>query len=196
MEAANTGSIIVKEKQKRMKKNNNGWEQILFYDIRRLEAIEEEMKSYLSDLLSKTHSLRLTTIIQKYLIFSDESIGKLNILIKEGGIGVLLQTSSMVSAFWRDTKEKLNYCNQGHEIDHCIISSLLSIAKLKTYQYEQAAQLSDKLGHPSIKNLLQGLYENEQRVTAWLAELLEKEKIEQEETPLNHSLMRQAYWLL
>ena len=196
MEAANTGSIIAKDKQISMKKNNQGWEQILFYDIRRLQAIEEEMKSYLPDLLSKTHSLRLTTIIQKYIIFSDESITKLNMLIKEGGIGVLLQTSSVVAAFWRDTKEKLNYCTHGHEIDHCITTSLLSIAKLKAYQYIQAAQLSEKLGHPTIQNLLQSLYENEQRITGWLTELQEKEKIEQEETPLNHSLLRQAYWLL
>ena len=179
-----------------MKKNNQGWEQILFYDVRRLEATEEEMKGLLPELLIKTRTLRLTTIIQKYIIFIDNSITKLASLIKEGGIGVLLQTNSIVTALWRDTKEKLHYCNNEPETDHCIVTTLLQMTALKKYQYQQAAQLSEKLGHPSIKSLLQTIAESEQRIYEWLLELQEKEKIEQEESSSAHSLLRQAYWIL
>ena len=179
-----------------MKKNNQGWEQLLFYDIRRLEATEEEMKVLLPDLLSKTHSLRLITIIQKYIIFIDDSISKLNALIKEGGIGVLLQANSMATILWRDTKEKIHYCNTLAETDHCIVTSLLQMTALKIYQCQQAALLSEKLGHTSIINSLQHMAENEQRILTWLTELQEKEKIEQEEITPSSSLLRQAYWIL
>ena len=185
-----------KRQLKQMKKNNQGWEQILFYDIRRLEAIEEELKFHLPELLTKTRSLRLTMIIQKYIIFTDESIIKLGALIKEGGIGVLLQPNSMASVLCRDTKEKLNYCNLETEIDHCLVSSLISIATLKANYYQQVVRLSDKLGHSSMKTLLQNIMENEQRVMNWLQEMQEKEQIEQEDVPLSGVVPRQAYWLL
>lgn len=179
-----------------MKKNHQGWEQLLFYDIRRLEAIEEEIKGSLADLLTRTRSLRLTLIIQKYIIFTDESITKLNLLIKEGGIGVLLQPNSLFTTVWRDAKEKLHYCNSESEVDHCIVLSLLCIATLKAHLYDQAARLSEKLGHLPLKKILQTLLENEQRIVAWLQELQEKEKIEQEDEPVGNTLLRQAYWLL
>jgi hypothetical protein len=179
-----------------MKKNNQGWEQILFYDIRRLEATEEEMKSLLPDLLTKTRTLRLMTIIQKYIIFIDEGISKLNALIKEGGIGVLLQSNSTATVLWRDTKEKLHYCNNEAETDHCIVTSLLQMSTMKAYQYQQAAQLGEKLGHLSIKDILQLISENEQRISRWLTELQEKENIDQEETQTGSSVLRQAYWIL
>lgn len=179
-----------------MKKNNQGWEQLLFYDIRRLEASEEEMKLLLPDLMNKTRSLRLMTIIQKYIIFIDESINKLNTLIKEGGIGVLLHINSTVTTLWRDTKEKLHYCNSELETDHCIVTSLLQMTAIKIYQCQQAALLSEKLGHTAIKNVLQNMAENEQRILKWLTELQEKEKIEQEESSSGYTLLRQAYWIL
>lgn len=179
-----------------MKKNNQGWEQLLFYDIRRLEAAEEEMKSILPGLLSKTRTLRLMTIIQKYIIFTEDSISKLNALIKEGGIGVLLQANSTVTIIWRDTKEKLHYCNTESETDHCIVTSLMQMTAIKIYQCQQAALLSEKLGHPAIKNLLQNMVDNEQRILKWLTELQEKEKIEQEDAHQGQSLLRQAYWIL
>jgi ferritin-like metal-binding protein YciE len=196
MEAANAASIIAKDKIKKMKKNNHGWEQLLFYDIRRLEATEEEIKGLLPDLLTKTRSLRLMTILQKYLIFIDDGINKLNTIIKEGGIGVLLQANSAITIVWRDTKEKLHYCNSEPETDHCIVTSLMQMAAIKIYQCQQAALLSEKLGHSTIKNLLLTVIDNEQRILKWLTELQEKEKIEQEESSTGQSLLRQAYWIL
>jgi ferritin-like metal-binding protein YciE len=179
-----------------MKKNNQGWEQILFYDIRQLEAIEEELKHHLPELIIKTKSLRLTLIMQKYIIFTEESLIKLGGLVKEGGIGVLLQPNTMATLFCRDTKEKINYCDNENEIDHCLIASLISIATLKANYYQQATRLSDKLGHPTMKNILQKMVEKEQRVIGWLQEMQEKEQIEQEELLSNGVAPRQTYWLL
>jgi CTP-dependent riboflavin kinase len=72
----------------------------------------------------------------------------------------------------------------------------MQMAAIKIYQCQQAALLSEKLGHSTIKNLLLTVIDNEQRILKWLTELQEKEKIEQEESSTGQSLLRQAYWIL
>lgn len=180
-----------------MKEINSGWEQILYYDTRRMEGMEEEMKLYLPELLSKTHSLRLTLIIQKYLIFIDQHLTQLNLVVKEGGIGSLLQQNSIVTQIWRDLREKINYCNEAQETDHCILSTLLMMAQIKHHLYEQSLSLSKKLKLDTTTRRLQEVMENEKKIEEWLVELRNSDALTGQ-TPASSSGVssRQAYWLL
>jgi ferritin-like metal-binding protein YciE len=148
---------------------------LLDYDARKFTSAEVLLKNSLPDWINKAGSLKLKTVLQKYLLFTEQHIQKLEDFFEEEKINSLSLTNRVMQAFIEDTEEKLSGCTDIEIKDACLLASIQVINHFKISTYGTAAAFANALGIEKQAAVFHEAEVNEKQIDDRLTQLAEHE---------------------
>jgi ferritin-like metal-binding protein YciE len=118
---------------------------LLDYDARKFTSAEIQLKNSLPDWIAKTGSLKLKTVLQRYLDFVEQHLQKLEGFFVEENINSLSLTNRVMQAFIEEANEKLNTCTDAEVKDACLLACIQTINHFKISMYGTAAAFANAL---------------------------------------------------
>lgn len=146
---------------------------LLDYDIRKFNSAEIELKNSLPEFINKAGSLKLKTVLQKYLDFVQEHVQKMEGFFEEERIVSLSLTNRVMQAFIEETKEKLSNCTDAEIKDACLLACIQAINHFKISTYGTAAAFANALGMEKHAAVFHEAEVNEKEIDDRLSQLAE-----------------------
>lgn len=148
---------------------------LLDYDARKFTSAEVQLKNSLPDWISKAGSLKLKTVLQKYLDFVQQHIQKIEDFFEEEKIDSLIITNGIMNAFIKEANEKLSNCTDAEVKDACLLASIQAINHFKISTYGTAAAFARALGMEKQATVFHEAEVNEKKIDDRLSQLAEYE---------------------
>lgn len=144
-------------------------------DARKFIIGEIQLKNILPEWINKTGSLKLKTVLEKYLHFVQEHVQKMEEFFKDENIISLSLNNRVMHAFIEEAKEKLSACADIEVTDACLLASVQSINHFKISTYGTAAAFANALGLEKAANIFHEAEINEKQIDDRLSQLAEHE---------------------
>lgn len=157
---------------------------LLDYDARKFTSAEIELKKSLPEWISKSGSLKLKTILQKYLDFVGEHIQKMEGFFEEEKISSLTLSNRVMHAFISETEEKLGNCTDAEVKDACLLACIQTINHFKISMYGTAAAFANALGMEKQASVFHEAEIREKQIDDRLSQLAEYEINNKARTPI------------
>ncbi len=119
---------------------------LLDYDARKFTSAEIQLKNSLPEWINKAGSLKLKTVLQKYLDFVQQHVKRWKIFLKRKRSVRLSLTNRVMQAFIEETEEKLSNCTDPEVKDACLLACIQAINHYKISTYGTAAAFAKALG--------------------------------------------------
>lgn len=180
------GRIILK--QKIMETNNNEsittLQNLLNFDTRKFTSAEIQLKNSLPKWISKTGSLKLKTVLQRYLDYVKQNLQKLEDIFKEEQINSMSLTNHVMEAFIKEAEEKLSTCTDVEIKDACLLACIQTINHFKISTYGTAAAFAIALNKEKQAILFHEAEINEKQIDDRLSQLAQHEINLKAKTPI------------
>jgi ferritin-like metal-binding protein YciE len=157
---------------------------LLDADARQFTSAEIQLKSSLPEWINKAGSLKLKTVLQKYLDFVQQHIQKLEGFFEEEKINSLSLKNRVMQAFIEETNEKLSNCTDVEVKDACLLACIQAINHFKISTYGTAAAFAKALGIEKQAALFHEAEVNEKQIDDRLSQLAEYEINSKAKTPI------------
>lgn len=144
-------------------------------DARKFTSAEVQLKNKLPEWINKAGSLKLKTVLQRYLLYVEEHIQKLEVFLDEEQITSLSVTNRVMKAFIEDTEEKLSGCSDVEIKDACLLASIQAINHFKISTYGTAAAFAKVVGTEQQAAVFHEAEVNEKQIDDRLTQLAEHE---------------------
>lgn len=144
-------------------------------DARKFTSAEVQLKNKLPEWINKAGSLKLKTVLQRYLLYVEEHIQKLEVFLDEEHITSLSVTNRVMRAFIEDTEEKLSGCSDVEIKDACLLASIQAINHFKISTYGTAAAFAKVVGTEQQAAVFHESEVNEKQIDDRLTQLAEHE---------------------
>ncbi|HQY12341.1 MAG TPA: DUF892 family protein [Ferruginibacter sp.] len=144
-------------------------------DARKFTSAEVQLKNKLPEWINKAGSLKLKTVLQRYLLYVEEHIQKLEVFLDEEHITSLSVTNRVMKAFIEDTEEKLSGCSDVEIKDACLLASIQAINHFKISTYGTAAAFAKVVGTEQQAAVFHEAEVNEKQIDDRLTQLAEHE---------------------
>lgn len=118
---------------------------LLDYDVSKFTSAEIQLKSSLLEWINKAGSLKLKTVLQKYLDFVNQHVQRMENFFEEENIGSLSLINRVMHAFIEETNEKLSNCTDREVKDACLLACIQAINHFKISTYGTAAAFAKTL---------------------------------------------------
>jgi ferritin-like metal-binding protein YciE len=118
---------------------------LLDYDSRKFASAEIQLKNNLPGWIAKAGSLKLKTVLQKYLDFVQHHVQKLEGFFDEEQISSLSINNRVMHAFIEEAEEKMNACTDAEVKDACLLACIQTINHFKISMYGTAAAFANAL---------------------------------------------------
>src|SRR5688572_1400207 len=118
---------------------------LLDFDARKFTSAEIQLKHGLNEWIGRANSLKLKTVLQKYLEFVQQHVQKLEVFFEAEQISSLSSSNKIMKSFIEETEEKLNNCTDAEVKDACLLASVQSINHFKISLYGTAAAFAKEL---------------------------------------------------
>ena len=148
---------------------------LLDYDARKFTSAEIQLKNILPDWISKAGSLKLKTVLQKYLDFVQQHVQKLEGFFEEEQINSLSINNRVMHAFIEEAGEKLNSCTDAEVKDACLLACIQAINHFKISTYGTAAAFAKALDMQNQAAVFHEAEINEKQIDDRLSQLAEFE---------------------
>jgi ferritin-like metal-binding protein YciE len=148
---------------------------LLDYDARKFAIAEIQLKSNLPEWINKADSLKLKTVLQKYLDLVKEHIQKMDAFFEEENISSLSLTNRVMHAFIEETAERLSGCADAEVRDACLLACIQAINHFKISAYGTAAAFANALGMEKQASIFHEAEINEKQIDDRLSQLAEHE---------------------
>jgi ferritin-like metal-binding protein YciE len=148
---------------------------LLNYDISKFTSAEVQLKHSLPGWINKTNSLKLKTILQKYLDFVQEHTRKIESIFDKENITSLSMNNGVMKAFIEDTEEKYAHCTDPEIKDASLLASIQAINHFKISTYGTAAAFAKALGMEEEAEIFHEIEVNEKQIDDRLTQLAEFE---------------------
>lgn len=148
---------------------------LLNYDVRRFTCAEIALKFSLEKWIALTSSLKLKTILQKYMEFAEEHIHKFENYFEAQHINSLSNANRVMMAFIEDTDETMNFCTDPEARDAGLLASIQGINHFKISLYGSAAAFAKELGLEEFASVFHEAEVNEKQIDDRLSQLAEYE---------------------
>ena len=148
---------------------------LLDYDASKFTSAEIQLKKSLPEWISKSGSIKLKTVLQKYLDFVQQHVEKLEGFFEEEQMSSLSLTNRVMHAFIEETDEKLSYCTDAEIKDACLLASIQAINHFKISTYGTAAAFAKALGMEKQATVFHEAEVNEKQIDDRLTQLAEYE---------------------
>jgi ferritin-like metal-binding protein YciE len=157
---------------------------LLDYDARKFTSAEIGLKNSLPDWIAKAGSLKLKTVLQKYLDFVQQHIKKMESFFEEENISSLNLTNRVMQAFIEDTNEKQNACTDTEVKDASLLACIQAINHFKISMYGTAAAFAKALGMEKQATVFHEAEISEKQIDDRLSQLAEFEINVKAKTPI------------
>lgn len=144
-------------------------------DARKFIIGEIQLKNILPEWISKAGSLKLKTVLEKYLHFVQQHVQKMEEFFEEENITSLSLNNRVMHAFIEEAKEKLSACADIEVTDACLLASVQSINHFKISTYGTAAAFANALGLEKTAKIFHEAEINEKQIDDRLSQLAEHE---------------------
>jgi ferritin-like metal-binding protein YciE len=148
---------------------------LLDYDARQFTSAEIQLKNSLPYWISKSGSLKLKTVLQKYLDFVQQHVQKLERYFEEEQISSLRINNRVMHAFIEEAEEKLNNCTDPEVRDACLLACIQAINHFKISTYGTAAAFAKALEMEKQAAIFHEAEVNEKQIDDRLSQLAEFE---------------------
>ncbi len=157
---------------------------LLDYDIKKFTIAEIQLEKILRAWINKASSLKLKTILQKYLDAVEKHIQKMQSFYEEESISSISISNRVMQAFIDEAEEKLNNCNDDAIKDACLLESVQAINHFKISTYGSARAFANTLGLEKIAAIFHEAETNEKQIDDRLSQLAEHEINIEAKTPI------------
>lgn len=157
---------------------------LLICDYRRFAGAEAELKNSLPQWINRAGSLKLKTVLQKYLDYTNEHLKKLEGLFSSEEVDSFNCRNRVMLAFIDETNEKISYCADAEVKDACLLACIQNINHFKISVYGTAAAFANALGMESVAAVFHEAEVNEKQIDDRLSQLAEHEINTRAKTPI------------
>ena len=148
---------------------------LLHYDARKFANAEIQLQHSLPGWIQKAASVKLKTVLQKYLDLVQQHVQKLNGFFEEEKINSLSNTNRVMHAFIEETNEKISTCADAEVKDACLLACIQIINHFKISMYGTAAAFANTLGIEKQAVIFHEAEVNEKQIDDRLSQLAEYE---------------------
>ncbi len=148
---------------------------LLDYDASKFTSAEIALKNSLPDWISRSASLKLKTVLQKYHDFVQLHIYKMESFFEEEQINSFSTTNRVMNAYIEETEEKLSKCTDPEIKDACLLANIQAINHFKISTYGTAAAFANALGLDKHAAVFHEAEVNEKQIDDRLSQLAEHE---------------------
>jgi ferritin-like metal-binding protein YciE len=157
---------------------------LLDYDARKFTSAEIQLKKSLPDWIAKAGSLKLKTVLQKYLDFVDKHIQNMEGFFEEENINSLSTGNRVMQAFIEEADEKQQTCTDAEVKDACLLACIQAINHFKISMYGTAAAFANTLGMEKQAAVFHEAEVSEKQIDDRLSQLAEFEINAKAKTPI------------
>jgi ferritin-like metal-binding protein YciE len=157
---------------------------LLDYDARKFTNAEVQLKKSLTGWINDAGSLKLKTVLQRYLELVQDHIKKLELFIEAEKIDSISMTNRVMYALIEETNEKLSYCADTETRDACLLASVQAMSHFKICTYGTAAAFANTLGMEKHAALFHEVELNEKEIDNRLSHLAEEDINTSARTPI------------
>lgn len=157
---------------------------LLDYNARKFTSAEIQLKNQLPEWINHAVSVKLKTVLLKYLDYIQDHLKKLEKFIEQEEINSIGVSNRMMKAFIEETDETLKNCSDSEVKDACLLASIQSINHFKVSIYGTAAAFSNTLGREDQAKLFHEAEINEKQIDDRLSQLAEHEINTKAKTPV------------
>ncbi|HET9746768.1 MAG TPA: DUF892 family protein [Chitinophagaceae bacterium] len=157
---------------------------LLDYNSQKFTAAEIELRNNLPSWVNKAGSVKLKSVLQKYLDVVDEHIKVLSGFFEEEKISSLSVANKIMLAFIEETNEKLNNCADQQVKDACLLACIQGINHFKISLYGTAAAFAKELEMEKFASVFHTAEVNEKQIDDRLSQLAEHEINIRAKTPI------------
>ena len=148
---------------------------LLDYDVSKFTSAEIQLKNSLPEWINKARSLKLKTVLQKYLDFVQQHVQKMELFFEEEKISSLSLTNRVMKAFIEEAEEKLSSCIDAEVKDACLLACIQAINHFKISSYGTAAAFANALDMEKHAAVFHEAEVNEKQIDDRLSQLAEHE---------------------
>lgn len=148
---------------------------LLDADASRFISSELKLKRSLAVWINVASSVKLKTVLQKYVDFVQQHVEKMNAFFEEEKISSLSVSSRVMEAFIEETNEKLLNCTDAEVKDACLLASIQAINHFKISTYGTAAAFANALGMEKQAAVFHEAEVKEKQIDDRLSQLAEHE---------------------
>ena len=148
---------------------------LLDHNSQKFTAAEIELRNALSSWIQKANSPKLKAVLQKYLEFVNEHVGKFTAFFEEEKIDSLSVSNKIMLAFIEETNEKLSKCADSQVADACLLACIQGINHFKISIYGTAAAFAKGLEMERFASIFHEAEVNEKKIDDRLTQLAEHE---------------------
>ena len=157
---------------------------LLDYDASKFISAEVQLKNSLPEWINKAGSLKLKTVLQKYLDFVQKHVQKMDLFFEDEKINSLSLTNRVMKAFIEEAEEKLSNCTDAEIKDACLVACIQVINHFKISSYGTAAAFAKALGMEKQAGVFHEAEVNEKQIDDRLSQLAEHEINIKAKTPI------------
>jgi ferritin-like metal-binding protein YciE len=148
---------------------------LLDYEAGKFTSAEIQLKNNLPDWINKSSSLKLKTVLHKYLETIDQHVKRLGDFFEKEEIMSLSITNRIMNAFVEETNEKLTACTDAEIKDACLLAAIQLINHYKISMYGTAAAFAKTLGMEKQSSVFHEAEVQEKQIDDRLTQLAEFE---------------------
>lgn len=170
--------VLLTQKSKVMTENTQQvttLHNLLDHDARKFTSAEIQLKNSLPGWISKASSVKLKTVLQKYLDLVQQHVQKLEGFYEEEQISSLSLTNRVMHAYIEEAEEKLDTCTDDKVRDACLLSCIQAINHFKISAYGTAAAFANALEMKKQAGVFHEAEVNEKQIDDRLTQLAEFE---------------------
>lgn len=157
---------------------------LLDHNSQKFTAAEIELRNSLPSWIYKAGSVKLKSVLQKYLNVVDEHVEVLTGFFEEERINSLSVANKIMLAFIEETNEKLNHCADQQVKDACLLACVQGINHFKISLYGTAAAFAKELEMEKFASVFHEAEVNEKQIDDRLSQLAEHEVNIRAKTPI------------
>jgi len=144
---------------------------LLDHDARKFTSAEIELKNSLQQWVHSAGSLKLKTVLQKYLDYVEQHVIKLESFFEAENIVSLHYSNRVMQALVAEATEKIALCTDAAIKDACLLAAVQAINHFKISTYGTAAAFAMGLGMEKQAAIFHEAEVNEKQIDDRLSQL-------------------------
>ncbi|ULQ53318.1 ferritin-like domain-containing protein [Flavihumibacter fluvii] len=157
---------------------------LLDYDAKKFTSAEILLQRHLPDWILHADSLKLKTVLQKYLGFVEQHVKMLEGFFESEQISSISTSNRVMQAFIDEAAAKMAVCADAAIKDACLLASIQAINHFKISMYGTAAAFAKALGMEEQAAIFYKAEVEEKQIDDRLSQLAEHEVNIHAKTPV------------
>ena len=157
---------------------------LLTYEYSKFTDFEQGLKQELPGWILQANSLKLKTILHRYLYYAEQHFKQVESLVDGKVAGSHVKNGKTIEMIIEDINDKLSVCADPEVKDACLLAAIQAINHYKISMYGTAASFANALDLKKVAKLFYAAEVSEKQIDKRLSELAEQEVNHRAKVPL------------